>query len=177
MSDRLGESRPQILDEHVRRLDRWLRSTGVPFEFIMPGTPMPTVSLAAAAIGVAEREILKSLLFEGRNGDVALVIASGPSRVDKTVLAEVTGLCTPRLATPETVLALTGFPAGGVAPVGHTTRFPVYIDEALMQLDEAFGGGGSEDVLLRLRPEDIVQLTHGTVVALTPSSLLGGSSR
>jgi prolyl-tRNA editing enzyme YbaK/EbsC (Cys-tRNA(Pro) deacylase) len=152
---------------YVQRLDEWLQASGIQYEFIEPGKPMPTVPLAAAAIGVSENEILKSLLFADRNGNVALVIACGPSRIDLNALERASGLERPRMARPNVVLERTGFPAGGVAPIGHATAFPIFIDRAVMHLEVGYGGGGSEALLLRLQPVDIARLTGATIVDLT----------
>jgi prolyl-tRNA editing enzyme YbaK/EbsC (Cys-tRNA(Pro) deacylase) len=156
--------------KYVQRLDDFLRSTGVEFELLTPGKPMPTVTLAAAAIGVDEAQILKSLLFQGQDGNVVLVIASGGFPVDPAAVAEASGLLQPRLAKPPKVLELTGFPAGGVPPVGHATPIRTLIDHRVMLLDIAFAGGGSEDVLLRIRPTDILQLTGGEVVSVVSTA-------
>jgi prolyl-tRNA editing enzyme YbaK/EbsC (Cys-tRNA(Pro) deacylase) len=157
-------------DQYVQRLEDYLRSTGVEFEFLTPGKSMPTVPLAAAAIGVDEAQILKSLLFEGNDGNVVLVVASGVFPVDPTAVAEASGLHQPRLAKPAKVLELTGYPAGGVPPVGHTTPIKTLIDQRVMLLDIAFGGGGSEHVLVRIRPADIVNLTGGQVVSVVSTT-------
>jgi prolyl-tRNA editing enzyme YbaK/EbsC (Cys-tRNA(Pro) deacylase) len=131
---------------------------------------MPTVPLAAAAIGVDEAQILKTLLFEGIDGGVVLVIASGGFPVDPEEVAQLSGLAQPRLARPPKVLQVTGYPAGGVPPVGHLTPLNVLIDRRVMQLDVAFGGGGSEHVLLQIRPADILHLTGGQVVSVVSTS-------
>jgi Cys-tRNA(Pro) deacylase len=144
----------------------FLARHGVDHEFVAPGVPMPTVPLAAAAIGVEERQILKTLLFtDGRDGFV-IAIASGPSRLDRKALAAAAGFSRISMADPATVLRLTGFPAGGVAPVGHATPLPVLVDEAVIDLVEAWGGGGDETLLLRLAPVDIVRLTGATIASI-----------
>jgi prolyl-tRNA editing enzyme YbaK/EbsC (Cys-tRNA(Pro) deacylase) len=153
--------------DFVSQLDDYLRSSGVEYEFLMPGKPMPTVPLAAAAIGADEAQILKTLLFEGKDGNVVLVVASGPLPVDPAKLAAASGLDQPRLARAARVLQLTGFPAGGVPPVGHTTRIRTLIDDRVMELAVAYGGGGHEDVLLQIRPADILKLTNGEIVSVT----------
>ena len=86
----------------------FLRAQDVDAELLTPGTPMPTVEMAAAAIGVRPEQILKSLLFTDRQGACVLVIASGTGKVDRARLASVTGLDRPRLADPETVRRVTG---------------------------------------------------------------------
>jgi prolyl-tRNA editing enzyme YbaK/EbsC (Cys-tRNA(Pro) deacylase) len=127
---------------------------------------MPTVPAAAAAIGVTEDAILKSLLFVDGDGQAVLVVASGTNRVDRNKLAAVSGLKRPRMADPETVLKLTGFPAGGVAPVGHVTRLRVLVDRRTASLAIAYGGAGTEDALVRIAPSTILRLTGGAVADL-----------
>ena len=61
----------------------YLRERGVDTELLTPGVPMPTVPLAAAAIGVTEDQIIKSLLFRDSRGDLVLAIASGTARIDR----------------------------------------------------------------------------------------------
>jgi len=148
------------------RLAAYLAASGVDFEFVAPGVPMPTVPAAAAAIGVPESAILKTLLFQTNDGTCVAAVASGVTRLDRGKLAAVVGVPRLKLASPETVLQATGFPAGGVAPVGHRTTFPVVVDAAVLDLTEAWGGGGDEALLLRIAPADIVRLTSAVVADL-----------
>ena len=154
----------------VADLLAYLDEQGIDAELVAPGVAMPTVELAAAAIGAREEQILKSLLFRGRDGRLVLAIAAGTGRVDRGLLAAVTGLDRPRLADAATVLAATGFPAGGVAPVGHRTRLEVVVDRRAAALDVAYGGGGAEELLLRIRPEDIVRLTGARIVDIVDAT-------
>ena len=142
------------------------RERGVEAELVAPGVPMPTVPLAAAAVGVRDEQILKSLVFSDRTGALVLVIACGTAKVDRARLADAAGLDRPRLADAATVLAATGYPAGGVPPVGHRTRLPVVMDRRAAALAVAYGGGGTEETLLRIRPADILRLSGGTVAEI-----------
>ena len=141
----------------------YLRAQGVEGELVAPGVPMPTVPLAAAAVGVPPAQILKSLLFADRAGRLVLAIAGGTGRIARDRLAAAAGLDRPRLADAATVLAATGYPAGGVPPIGHRARLAVIMDRRAAALDVAYGGGGAEEVLLRIRPADILRLTGGIV--------------
>ena len=149
------------------RLITYLRRHKIDAEVIAPGVPMPTVALAAAAIGARPEQILKSLLFQDRTGAIVLVIASGSNRVRPDRLAAIAGLDRPRLADPATVARETGYPAGGVAPVGHRAPLRVILDRRAAELDVAYGGGGAEELLLRIRPADVVRLTGAEIADLT----------
>jgi Cys-tRNA(Pro) deacylase len=147
----------------VLTLTTYLNEHGVDFELLEPGCPMPTVPLAAAAIGVEVSQIIKTLVFRSSSGECLAAIASGTARIDRGRLAELTGHAKLKLADPNTVLEATGFPAGGVAPVGHATALRVVVDRNVMDLEYVYGGGGSEDMLVKLRPTDILRLTSGEI--------------
>lgn len=143
-----------------------LGSLGVEAELLEPGVPMPTVPLAAAAIGVSESAIIKSVLFEDRAGRVVLAIANGPSRISRPLLTLAFGAPKLWLASPGLVLEQTGFPAGGVSPVGHKVAIPVIVDAGVMREVWVYGGGGTEDALLKIQPTDIVRVTGAKIATI-----------
>ncbi len=145
----------------------FLTRHGLDFELVAPGVPMPTVSLAAQAIGVPEDHILKTLVFVGDAGEFVVAIANGTRRVDSTRLAAVAALRNPRPANPADVLAVTGYPAGGVAPLGLPASVRVIVDAATAALDVAHGGGGQEHLLLRVQVADIIRCNNALVADIT----------
>jgi prolyl-tRNA editing enzyme YbaK/EbsC (Cys-tRNA(Pro) deacylase) len=132
-------------------------------DFVAPGASMPSVPLAAQAIGVPEDQILKTLLFAGDDGDFVVVIANGTRRIDHNRLARVAAMRNPRPAKPVDVVAVTGFPAGGVAPIGLPESIPVIVDAATAALSFAYGGGGQEHLLLRVRISDVIRCNNALV--------------
>jgi prolyl-tRNA editing enzyme YbaK/EbsC (Cys-tRNA(Pro) deacylase) len=162
-------------------LRMFLEEHGIDADFVAPGVPMPTVLAAAAALGVSPDLILKTLLFAGEDGSYVIAIANGTRRVDPQLLSAVSGIERLRPAKTDVVLDVTGFPAGGVAPLGLPAGLPVVVDVKVVALPFAYGGGGLEDLLLRLRPAEIVRLNsaqtarivddygpeHGTLVDAT----------
>lgn len=148
-------------------LESFLREMGVPGEVVRLSVHTPTVDRAAAALGVTPDRIIKSLLFQARDGECVLVIAAGTARVDPGKLAAATGRDGWRLAKPEVVQAVTGYPAGGTPPVGHARKLRVLMDAKAAALDEVYGGGGALDAMLRVRVADIRRLTGAEVHDLT----------
>jgi prolyl-tRNA editing enzyme YbaK/EbsC (Cys-tRNA(Pro) deacylase) len=61
-----------------------------------------------------------------------------------------------RFATPAEVLEQTGYPAGGVAPLGFARPTDVVVDDTLR--GSVIGGGGREDLLIRVAIDDIVRV-------------------
>jgi L-threonine kinase len=150
--------------EPAQRLATYTREQGIDARLIHPGADMPTVPLAAAALGVAPGQIVKSIVFEGKKGPgVALAIVPGDVKVDRAKVAAVLGLPTLKLAKPEVVLRSTGYEVGGVPPVGHAERLPTVVDSRVLQHATVYGGGGDERHMLSITPADIVRLTGAKV--------------
>lgn len=151
--------------EH-ERLSRFLREREVDAEIIRPGQDTASVLSAAAALDVQPGQIVKSLLFLGKDGSTVLVIARGTARIDQRKLVAVTGIRKPKLAPPEMIQRVTGFPSGGVPPIGHATPVRVVMDRTVLDEPIVFGGGGGADAMIRIRPADIRSLTGALVADL-----------
>mgnify|MGYP000866744963 CR=1 FL=1 len=81
-------------------------------------------------------------------------------------LAEVAGTGKLRVADASDVLRVTGYPAGGVAPLALPSHLPVIVDAKVVALPVAWGGAGREDLLLRVSPADVVRLNKATVAEI-----------
>jgi prolyl-tRNA editing enzyme YbaK/EbsC (Cys-tRNA(Pro) deacylase) len=136
-------------------------------EIVPVASETPTVPAAAAALGVETSQIIKSLLFLIKDQPV-LVIASGETMVDRSILAARFGVGKKqiKLADPETVLRLTGYPAGGVPPFGHPAPLTTLLDRAVLAWDTVYGGGGDDRTLLRVAPGELARVTRAEWVDL-----------
>ena len=132
-------------------------------EIVSPGVHMATVDTAAAAMQVAPEQIFKSILFQAKDGQCAMVIACGNGRVDLQRVEAITGLQKLRLAKPDVVYAKTGFPAGGTPPVGHREKFSVIVDTRVAAQEWGYAGGGRPEFLVRIKSADIIRLNGATV--------------
>ena len=141
-------------------LARFIAERGIAAELAPMTVETPTVPAAAAALGVEPAQIIKSLLFLVRDAPV-LVIASGDTPVDRRPIAERFGVGKKqvKLADAETVLRLTGYPAGGVPPFGYPAPLPTLLDRAVLSWDVVYGGGGDDHTLLRITPAELVRVT------------------
>ncbi|MEQ8484250.1 MAG: YbaK/EbsC family protein [Pseudomonadales bacterium] len=120
---------------------------------------------AAAAIGCDVAAIAKSLVFEAADGSPVLVIASGRNRVDEARVGDCLGQPI-RRADADFVRRHTGYPIGGVAPIGHPTPLPVLLDEQLLALPEIWAAAGTPNAVFRMTPAQIVALTGGRPTAI-----------
>ena len=120
-----------------------------------------TAAAAAELLGCEIGAIANSLVFMADDHPI-LVMASGAARVDTVLLAREIGVALVRRATAEEVRAATGFPIGGVAPVGHPNVLSTWVDEELADYPEIWAAGGTPDSIVGLTYEALVRVTRGT---------------
>lgn len=123
-----------------------------------------TSAEAAAAIGTTVAQIAKSLVFLAGETPV-LVIASGANRVSMDKLAGRLGAAAGR-ATADDVKRLTGFPIGGVPPIGHATPLRVLIDRDLFKHAKIWAAAGTPHAVFPTAPDALLRLTGGEVADL-----------
>lgn len=157
-------------------LQRWLDEHNVDARLVRDIGDTPTVPAAALALGVETEQIIKTLLFRVRipqSGEVksVVVISNGEGWVDKRLLTARFGVGKNqiKLAAPDQVMALLGYPVGGVPPFGHRTRLPVVIDPPVLTLADRhdgiiFGGGGDDRTMMALRVETLISVLGDRVV-------------
>jgi len=147
----------------IQGLADFILEHGLQAEMVAPGVQMPTVDDAAAALGVSPGQILKSILFQAKDGRCVMVVACGNGRVDLQRVQAITRIQGLRLATPDVVFEKTGYPAGGTPPVGHREKFPVIVDSRAAAQEWGYAGGGRPELLVKIRSADIIRLTDATV--------------
>ncbi|MFZ1757112.1 MAG: YbaK/EbsC family protein [Caldilineaceae bacterium] len=158
-------------------LARFIAAESIAARLIADIGETPTVPAAAAALGVCPEQIVKTLLFlvetpAAPDGQPVVVISNGESRVDRRPVADYFGVGKKRvrLAPPEVVLALLGYPTGGVPPFDHITRLPVLLDSAITAFDEdelVYGGGGDHRTMLELTVGELVRVVQPELLALS----------
>lgn len=148
-------------------LQAFLDEFEIAAEIVFPGAPTPTVPAAAAALGVSEDQIVKSVVFLVDERPF-VVYANGTRRVDPRKLAKRLAVSRKRvkLADAGQVLDLTGYAVGTVPPVGLKTRMPAYMDPAIQQFDDVYAGGGGINALLKLTPAELLRATNAEIASM-----------
>jgi Cys-tRNA(Pro) deacylase len=151
-------------------LQAFMDQNGITGEILILEVPTPTVEAAAQAVGVAPRQIVKSVLFNLPSQNV-LTISCGDQLVERRVIAKLYGISRKRvkLASPEVVFELTGYAVGTVPPFGHRQQLPTLIDLRVLELPKIYAGGGAHHALVTLDPRDILKITGAQIVDLHAS--------
>ncbi len=147
-------------------LAAFLVSHKVYFEFLGKRSTQHAVE-ASQVSGIKLGEIIKSLVFIDQDSKPLIAIVQGDHNVSRHKLEHCSNSKSVRLAANEIAEAVTGYPTGGVPPVGHKKKLPVFIDGAVMEHEYVWCGGGARSKLVRLRTEDIVRLSQATICDLS----------
>ena len=124
-----------------------------------------TAADAAAAIGVTVGQIVKSLVF-GVDGEIVMALVSGSNQLDEKKLALAAGGAKCARVDADAVREATGFPIGGVPPLGLATQMRIFIDPDLMQYDEVWAAAGTWNDVFSVSPRELATATAGVVVDL-----------
>ncbi len=148
-------------------LEEYIAQEAIDAALVRPDRPTPTVEAAADAVGTRPEQIVKSLLFFV-DGAPVLAISCGVDRIDRRSLAAFFGVGRKRvkLAGPEEVQAITGYSVGAVPPFGHPQPLQVFLDPRVLEQTSIFAGGGADDCLLKITPQELQRVTQAVVLDL-----------
>lgn len=132
-------------------------------EIILFDSSTHTSELAAQALGVTAAQIAKTLCFVA-DGQPILLTTCGDKKTDTKALARQLGAKKIRFADAETVQQATGFPPGGVSPVGILPGVPLYLDRSLWDFDIVYAAAGTANSALPVSPDRLREITGATVV-------------
>jgi prolyl-tRNA editing enzyme YbaK/EbsC (Cys-tRNA(Pro) deacylase)/uncharacterized protein YqcC (DUF446 family) len=156
-------------------LQSFMNAHAIQGEILRLDAPTPTVETAAQAAGVRLEQIVKSVLFlvEDIPGadpyQPVLAIACGTAYVEQRAIAAhfAVGRKRVKLASPDQVCSMTGYEVGALPPFGHCQPLPTLLDRRVLDLPVVYAGGGADNALVRLDPQEILRVTGATVIDLT----------
>src|SRR5574339_554007 len=152
------------LSPSAQKVQDQIKSLGFDYTVIEHTESTRTAQEAADRAGCELGQIVKSLIFRGReSGKPILVLTSGANRVDEKRISDYAGEAIGR-ADADFVRAVTGFAIGGVPPIGHVQKMETYIDEDFLQFQTIWAAAGTPNAIFELTTEDLQKMTGGNVV-------------
>lgn len=143
-----------------------LRAKGVSIEVLELPANTHTAQAAADVIECDVKEIVKSLIFRGKeSGAPILILASGVNRVKENKIKEYLGENIER-ADPYFVRDITGFAIGGIPPLGHKQPLRTFIDKDLLDYEVVWAAGGTPNTIFAVEAQQLPALTGGTIIAI-----------
>lgn len=113
------------------------------------GQEVHTARQAAALMKVPLPQILKSILLVDSDNEPYLALVPGDKQVSFLKLKQLFSIKKLRLATPEEVLGITGYPIGGLPPISiHGVK--TVMDPFFERFKFVLAGGGDDQHLLHI---------------------------
>lgn len=157
------------MSKSLTRVQNALTQAGVSAQIVETPASARTAPEAAAAVGVALDQIVKSILFAGQSGGLYLFLTAGGQQVDLAKAAALAGQPLQR-ADAAVVRRVTGFAIGGVAPIGHLSPLPIWMDPHLMGYAQVWAAAGTPQHVFAIAPDVLQRLTGAVVAAFTQSA-------
>jgi Cys-tRNA(Pro) deacylase len=126
--------------------------------------------VSSRALGVAEHEVVKTLVMQDEAGKPLLVLMHGDRKVSTRNLARQAGAKSIEPCRPEAAQRHSGYQIGGTSPFGTRKKLPVYLERSVLELPKIYINGGRRGFLVGIAPGDIVRVLQPTLVevALEP---------
>ena len=155
------------MSKSLARVTEALRAAGLTITPVETATETRTAQQAADAAGVHLDQIVKSILFAGEtSGRLFLFLTAGGNQVAADRATALAGEPLGR-ADIATVRAVTGFAIGGVAPVGHLTPSPTFLDPRLMDFPTVWAAAGTPRHIFPIAPADLLRITAARTAPFT----------
>lgn len=154
------------ISSSARKVQEALNEYGVSCQVVEMPQSTRTADDAARAVGCRVGQIVKSLVFQGRQSHQPLLVAtSGANRVNEKKIATLISEPISK-ADADFVREKTGFVIGGVPPAGHAQRIKIFIDEDLFQYKEIWAAAGTPRAVFKLTPDELRKITEGRVISV-----------
>ena len=145
------------MSKSLKRVCAALDTSGVAYDLREMQVETRTAAQAAKAAGCGLDQIAKSLLFCGASsGTLVMFLVAGGRQIDVEQAARAVQEPLIR-ADARQVREATGFAIGGVAPIGHLTPLPVFMDPRLMEFDRVWAAAGTPRHIFSIAPVALLQ--------------------
>jgi Cys-tRNA(Pro) deacylase len=144
---------------------RVLRAQAVAFEpHLYTWEPHGGTAASAAALGVDEHAVVKTLIFEDDRRQPLCILMHGDREVSAKNLARAIGARSVGPCTPEVADRHSGYKVGGTSPFGLRRAMPIYLQRSILELRRIWINGGARGFLVALDPRDAQRVLTPTLV-------------
>ena len=122
---------------------------------------------AAAAIGMPEQQVFKTLVARGERTGIHVFCIPVCCELDLKKAAIAAGDKSIAMVTVKELLPLTGYIRGGCSPVGMKKKYPTHFDESCILYEEIAVSAGARGHQMILSPEALAQLVGADFADIT----------
>lgn len=149
-----------------------LERLGIPYE---PRSFRTETEKGAASVahvlGFHERQAVKTLIFQANTGECVLVMLGGDQTAVSGNLKKAIGSRNIRMASPEAVVATTGYVIGSIPPFGWQPEgFRSFLERSLLDEPILGVGAGVWGNEIMIAPDDLVLASKANLVNLVDAT-------
>jgi Cys-tRNA(Pro) deacylase len=145
---------------------RFLRSRGVAYtEHLYDYVEHGGTAESSRQLGVAEHEVIKTLVMQTDRGAPFIVLMHGDRTVATRELARRLGVKSVEPCRPADAERHTGYQVGGTSPFGTRKALPVYVEASALGLPRICINGGRRGYLVGIEPRWLTELLGATAVS------------
>jgi Cys-tRNA(Pro) deacylase len=126
-------------------------------------------AVSSNSLGVAEHEVVKTLVMEDEERKPLIVLMHGDRQVSTKELARQAGRKRIEPCKPDAAQRHTGYQVGGTSPFGLRKPLPIFVQRSILELPAIYINGGRRGLLVRISPADLVRLLSPTPVDVARS--------
>ena len=136
---------------------QFLRRHGVAFtEHVYDYVEHGGTAESARQLGVAEHEVIKTLVMQDERAQPLIVLMHGDKQVSTKNLARQIGAKAVEPCKPDVAQRHTGYLIGGTSPFGTRKAMPVYVEASALELPRICINGGRRGYLVGIAPGVLV---------------------
>jgi len=122
----------------------------------------------ARVLGFAERQAVKTLIFQVETGECVLVMLGGDQNAISGNLKKAIGSRNIQMASPEVVKETTGYAIGSIPAFGwQPPGFRSFLDASLVDEPILGTGAGQWGEEIMITPPNLIKASNATIVNLT----------
>ena len=142
-----------------------LRRHGVSFtEHVYDYVEHGGTAESARQLGVAEAEVVKTLVMQDERAQPLIVLMHGDKQVSTKNLARQIGVKSVEPCTPDVAQRHSGYQVGGTSPFGLRKALPVYVEASVLALPRICINGGRRGFLIGIAPQVLSELLGAKAV-------------
>ena len=149
------------MSHYEDKLRVFVVENGIQAEVLSFAQATHSVAEAAAAVGADHEDFVKSICMVTMGGKLVVAIVKGEHRASTGRVGKALGIPRPRIAEPNEILELTGYPVGGTPAFGYEATF--LMDPMVLEKEKVYSGGGSGNALTYMSTKEMKRVSCAQV--------------
>ena len=146
----------------MSKATRDLDERGILYRLFQHSFLVESLGQAASQRGQQPGQVVRTIVFRIEAGEFILALIAGPRQLSWPALRRTLGKRRLTMASPDEVLAATGYVPGTVSPFGLPAPLRIYIDRSVLEFTEISLGSGEPGLAIVMASGDLLRALGGT---------------